>query len=647
MSNTINKLKYRPDIDGLRAVAVLSVIIFHLNPHWLPGGFVGVDIFFVISGYLITSIIYQEVNEGRFSFQTFYTRRIKRIFPAFFVVVLFSLLVGFVVMLPLAFFDLGKTAFAALFFLSNVLFAHKGGYFDNPDTFPLLHTWSLSVEEQYYLIWPVILLVFFKMGFNYRKILVISSVLLILSFIFSQLLCTSDTFGSWGYYILPSRAGELLVGCILAFIHTENKDCKYTTLSSYLGIILIIFSLFLLNNKSVFPGINALYPSLGAACIIYGNRSSFINKLLSLKPVVYIGLLSYSLYLWHWPVLAFLRYGYPGELPLSLILIAVILITVLSLLSYYLVEKPVRSVKLTFPRAVKLASIPTIIIAVFCLSIFTFNGIPKRMGHGFENKYKNLFLVVGETTCSNKLQQGCTLVDNKGNSTLAPILVYGDSHAAQLEQFFKTISQKDPSLVFHFLTQDNCTFAKDIDEVTLKCKEGCIKNRALFAQELKNYNTVIIASRWESMFYPEDSYGTNQNYNYIEKFKSSLREITQKGKKVIILSQVPKYDIDVNKNEFVTKRLGFNVKYNTDPNYLKANEQLQKEIKDYENVYFLDLASLLCPNNTCTPYYENMMLYRNSDHLNLLGSQILTKRFLHSDKYELFKKIINNNAIQN
>lgn len=312
-------VRYRRDIDGLRSVAVMAVVFYHLGLPFQFEGFVGVDIFFVISGFLITGILYREIASGTFSIGDFYIRRVKRILPALFVVVVATVIVGVLIMLPGDIRDLGKSAFSAVISVSNVYFWYSddASYFArSSELIPLLHTWSLGIEEQFYLIWPLALLIIYRFS-GHRGVIALSTVIALLSFIYAQKLLDSDQ--SFSYYMLPSRAGELIIGA-LAFLATSQaptRDVRGPLAESLTltGCGLIAYSLLLSDAGNSFPGINALYPCLGAALILYGgaHNNTLVSRLLGCRPLVAIGLVSYSLYLWHWPFLAFSRYLY-GEL---------------------------------------------------------------------------------------------------------------------------------------------------------------------------------------------------------------------------------------------------------------------------------------------------------------------------------------------
>lgn len=351
----MNVFKYRPDIDGLRAIAVLSVVLFHINPQWLPSGFLGVDIFFVLSGFLITSIIYREMLSKTFSFTEFYNRRIKRILPLFFVVLITGLLISSYIFLPRDYRGVVDSALSSLIFLANRYFARQGGYFDTTsDEKPFLHLWSLSIEEQFYFIFPLFLLLIMKIPFLRRNILTILGLGILVSLSSAFIDLRGMEILNWDpYYLSHIRAGEMLVGSFLAVYITKYKiQEKKRKSDEYIAILLLsilILCLFLDNIfvSPLFPGILALVPCLAVAGLIFINQEkNKISSFLSLKPMMWIGKISYSLYLWHWVVLAIMRYMYQeSKLPLEWNLVAIIIMLILSVFTYYFIENPLRKLK--------------------------------------------------------------------------------------------------------------------------------------------------------------------------------------------------------------------------------------------------------------------------------------------------------------
>lgn len=333
--------KYRADIDGLRAIAVLSVVGFHAFPQWINGGFIGVDIFFVISGFLISSIIFGNLETSSFSYYNFYARRIKRIFPALILVLATSFIFGWYLLLPEEYKQLGKHIASGAGFISNLTLWNEAGYFDNAsDTKPLLHLWSLGIEEQFYIFWPLLLGLVWKYRLNFLTI-----TLFIAAISFSANIFTATSNPIADFYSPLSRFWELMIGGVLAYLilHKPHYIPKQTNWQSAIGLLLIVVAVVSINKDRTFPGWLALLPTLGAFLIISAQPTSWINHyLLGNRVLVLIGLISYPLYLWHWPILVFLRITESGTPSVELRLAAVSLSILLAWLTYWAIEKPVR-----------------------------------------------------------------------------------------------------------------------------------------------------------------------------------------------------------------------------------------------------------------------------------------------------------------
>lgn len=292
------RLSYRPDVDGLRAIAIISVFIFHLNHEFLPGGFVGVDVFFVISGYLITSIIYNDLEVNKFSFITFYQRRIARIAPAFFTVALATITGSYYIYTSQDFASAGANLLAATLSIANLKYMLQGNYFDiSPDAQPFLHYWSLSVEEQFYFIFPLFIFLIFRYAYKYLAL----SVAVLLSM--SLLACIFSTYVKpvWAFYLLPTRLWELCSGSLLAikYSQTNRPHLYFIKHLPTLGLIIIGLSIFLIHESPSFPGWQAIFPVIGAVAIIFprNNSNDWVKRFLSCRLMVNIGKMSYSLYL--------------------------------------------------------------------------------------------------------------------------------------------------------------------------------------------------------------------------------------------------------------------------------------------------------------------------------------------------------------
>ena len=395
---------YRPDIDGLRAVAVLSVVIFHAFPEYLGGGFIGVDVFFVISGFLITSLILREQKEERFSLRHFYARRIRRIFPALSLVLGFGLIAGWICLNFMEYKQLTKHTGSSAIFITNFMLLREAGYFDNAaDTKPMLHLWSLAIEEQFYLAWPLVLMFFKRLPrwlFPVLVALLLSSLTYSLSLVFKGDL-------EHDFYSPLSRSWELLLGASLAFGVSRQAaiPTAWRNMAGWAGLVFIFMSACFLDKSMPFPGYWALPPTLGAALILFAGMQSNVNRvLLASRPLVAIGLISYPLYLWHWPLLSFARIlesQTPGpELRLALVLLSFIL----AWGTYRFIEKPIRFSD-RYPRAVLWLGLWMVAVLLMSHAVNRLDGLKFRH-HGMLNADPTTLVVGAER---GTLQPTCSL----------------------------------------------------------------------------------------------------------------------------------------------------------------------------------------------------------------------------------------------
>jgi peptidoglycan/LPS O-acetylase OafA/YrhL len=436
-------MKYRSEIDGLRTLAVLPVVLFHAGFSVFSGGFIGVDIFFVISGYLITTILIRELEESRFSILRFYERRFRRILPALFVVIAATIPLAWLQLDPLRFKDFSKSIIATMAFVSNILFWRESGYFDtDAENKPLLHTWSLAVEEQYYLFFPIMLFLFWRYG----RRSTLSAIVLLTIVSFALCLWGARHHQAANFYLLPTRMWELFAGSICAFAVPHLRGNQWL---SALGFALIVAGIFGINGEMRFPDWITLAPVLGASLIILFARSgTLVAKVLSLKPMVWIGLISYSLYLWHQPLLAFARLKWGSHLSLSLMLGLVGLSLILAVLTWRFVEQPFRGKRawLSTRAALFGASLTGMII----FSAFGFMGIATK-GAEFRSPPEYAALLAGmedkaDETCqyqpSDRLipmpREEC---DFGGPHEPIAMLLMGDSHAWALSSALIELAQ--------------------------------------------------------------------------------------------------------------------------------------------------------------------------------------------------------------
>lgn len=610
-------LTYRADIDGLRAVAVLAVIFYHANATWLPGGFIGVDIFFVISGFLITKIINTEILEQRFSFKAFYIRRIKRILPVFFAVIIATLCVGFFLLSAQEYVDLAKSARFAIGFLANYHFGQEQDYFaPAAEEMPLLHMWSLAVEEQYYFLWPSLLLFFHKK--LPRQILSITIILAISSFLLASFLAHQPSTTSLAYYSLPSRLGELMIGSILALYNRHCINPLIANISAILGVFCIGLSFILLNKHSIFPGYNALWPCIGTALIIFSGscaKQTFINRILSTPFLVFIGLLSYSLYVWHWPILAFTRYYFStSELSLTTIFLCLTLTFVISYFSWRYIEKPIRSIKFSFSSALKkVFFLPAITLITCCILIKISDGYLWKDGSSRELDTIDSASLV----CHNDFKINCRAGDK--NQPLNTIIV-GDSHTAHLTTFFDILGKKQ-QWTADILSVDSCPPFTATDINTLPNSKQRLRCKNLInyiGNNLSHYSNIFYALRWDLHFGIIQTNNYHPSNDVKNNLIADIAHLLSQNKKVFLVSQIPSHEYSVSRLFRTTK-----AENPLNNSYLEANAILQNIASQYDNVYYIDTA-------TITETWKNGIInelptYKDNNHLNVYGQKMLAE----------------------
>jgi peptidoglycan/LPS O-acetylase OafA/YrhL len=447
-------MKYRAEIDGLRALAVLPVILFHAGFELFSGGFVGVDVFFVISGYLITTIIISEMAEGKFSIVNFYERRARRILPALFFVMLMCLPFAWMWLTPNDLKDFGKSLVAVSTFSSNILFWRESGYFDTAaELKPLLHTWSLAVEEQYYILFPIFLMFTWRLGLKW--------ILILLSMVF----LVSLGIAQWGaynspsaaFFLLPTRGWELLVGVFAAFYLKYNTHLKSHSLNQALSLIgfgMIVYSIISFDKNTAFPSLYALIPTIGTGLLILcAVPKTLIHKLLSLKFIVGIGLLSYSAYLWHQPLLAFARHRLLGEVSDVILIVLCVASLAMAWFSWRFVETPFRN-RQRFNRTsiFRLSAVGILMFSTIGLTLHFTNGLERLWLLSYSMEERRIYEIMKLNTdydmYDRMYSSNCKLwakdvsdlpiaeFDQCSDRFGSPLVVLGDSHAMNLYNIF-------------------------------------------------------------------------------------------------------------------------------------------------------------------------------------------------------------------
>lgn len=625
-NNHLSNSNYRPDIDGLRAFAVLSVVAFHAFPTWVKGGFIGVDVFFVISGFLISKILFEELDKGTFSFSGFYARRIKRIFPSLLLVLVASYLFGWFVLLSDEYKQLGKHIAAGAGFISNFVFWGESGYFDNSaDKKPLLHLWSLGVEEQFYIFWPFFIWFLWKRKLN---ILTFTIVFALISFFLNIKGIKQDSVAT--FYSLQTRFWELLCGSILAWFALYKKnsfaDCKLKidgllvkviyreavvvdgkTLSNvfaFVGSLLLGYGLYKISKELSFPGKWAIFPVLGSVFIILAGPGAWINrKILSNKIAVWFGLISFPLYLWHWPLLSFALIVQSEEPSWSIRVAVLIISVVLAWLTYKFVELPMRFGK---HGNKKIAVLVILVIAIGYVGYNTYqrNGLSFRFPVEVRNLSEAIDFKWGLYTqnekCHLQTQMAPNLIhaDSCFQKTRPLVALWGDSHASSLYPGLNYLQEK-----FEFgltqLTQAGCPpiFYLEKLKYSIRCNE--INNNVFLGLVKARPDIIILHAAWRHDDYPLS------NEELGVKIKQTIAQIKIRlpDSKIILVGPVPRWNDSPQKEAFNYWKNSLK-KTEAIPRYLNANV-----LEDAENtligvasdlsVNYFSSTDILCFDSKC------------------------------------------------
>lgn len=638
LGTTQRSLTYRPDIDGLRAIAVLSVVVFHAFPERLTGGFVGVDIFFVISGFLISGIILSETERRDFSYRDFYVRRIKRIFPALILVLISCMFFGWWGLMPDEYGQLGKYVAAGAAFIANFAFQADLGYFDNSaETKPLLHLWSLSVEEQFYIVWPPLLLLAWKSKWNLLYVVFAIATVSFLSGLYGAAVDPQASFFSpW------ARFWELLIGGLLAYISRYKHEwlLRYGELRSIAGIALLVIAILYIDETRPFPGAMALVPTMGAFLIISAGPAAFLNKrLLSSRLLVWIGLISYPLYLWHWPLLAF-NHIFEGAIPsvshrFKAIGIAIILAT----LTYYLVERPLRRASHAGLKAVVLVT-TMLIIGIFGLYVYQQDGMQNRttitryLSTEANDQFVGpLWAYTKNDICTNRFPYAeaaeyrwwfCMLSKDESPT----VLLLGNSYA---NQFYPGLV-KHPRFNHHaVLSIGACDAAGPAanspasNDPTSPCSGNRAQEQQLWIDDIieknKNLQYVII-----------DGLPAKPTADYIERLNQRIDYIEEHGIKVVVF--VPQLLLNYHikgcySRLFKPARFDCTVDISEHRRLLAEFEPLARRVtQSGNNVFVFDQNRLFCGENSCSMIRDGMPLLRDEfNHMSEYGSIELGKLF--------------------
>ncbi len=618
MSNP--NIQYRPDIDGLRAIAVLAVVIFHAFPSVLPGGFVGVDFFFVISGYLIGGILLKSISNNTFSFVDFYARRVKRIFPALLTVLASCYIFGWFGLFADEFAQLGKHIAGGAAFVSNIVLLNESGYFDNSaETKPLLHLWSLGVEEQFYFLCPIILWAAWKVRAN---ILAVSAILFAASFYMNISMIKGDPVTI--FYSPHTRFWEIIAGTILAYFTIfKNLQPKFYTANtlSISGIALVAYGVMTISKTNFFPGWFATIPVSAAVLLIAAGPNAIINKyILSSRPIVWVGLISFPLYLWHWPLLTFGRIVEGGTPSIEFRLVAVAVALILAAATFYLIEKPLRA-KAAWEFKTHALSITMAAFLCIGLSSFYKSGLPDRKMVIDYKRINSEFVGPHWRFSTNeiclkryKFPEASTYdwwfcTANKDESPT--VLLMGNSFANHL---YPGLQRVDAFKKQSILSIGACdpTLSNTQKPDTPTNGRPCAGFRPLHQMQ---YIKSVISENNSIKYVIISGLSGAPNPEYISSIKETITFIEQNGAKAIVFVPhiVLPYDIKGCFSRPLTSPKKDCVKSQTDLNRLKASfEPLIEAIHESNpNTLVYDQNEFMCNSGKCNFIIDGMPVFRD------------------------------------
>lgn len=584
--------KFRTDIQGLRAIAVLAVILYHLNRNWLPAGFLGVDVFFVVSGFIVTSIIFERGRRGFLG--SFYIGRVRRIVPVYLVVLLFCCLAASVLLVPADFIFFQESVESALLFLSNTYFSDFGSYFA-PAAYelPLLHTWSLAVEMQFYLILPLLLL-----GMPKRWLPVTLLFIVVACTVYAEWQLGDADKHRHVYFALMTRVPEFLIGAWLATSALGRNWERGTAGAVGACGGLLLFACFLLVKADHYPGAVAILPCAATALIIAGYKGR-VGSWLSKPILVWIGAISYSLYLWHWPVLAFIRYCTAHyDLGSMAILIFATLTLSLSCASYYWIETPLRK-----PGALRrLGGLVVLALLGIFLIAPSLNEKIQRPLPVELTRY-----APADDICHGKLVGEC-----KRGDLEQPVaaLVLGDSHAAQLNYFFDAVG-KQQKFAVQVITASNCVPIPgfDVERIPDYSRADCLAQSQALVPLLARTDTVIIAGMWQWQA---------QSDAFLQSLAEFTKTLSAQGKRVIVLAQVPMFEVNVQRMQRFAL-LGMEIAPARSATWASGNSKIAERLSGIDNVFFVDFSQT--PFFQHAPYEDGVLIYQDNHHLNERGAR--------------------------
>ncbi len=631
--------RYRPDIDGLRAVAVMSVVLFHAFPGRLPGGFTGVDVFFIISGYLISTIIYGSLDRNSFSFMEFYARRIKRIFPALLLVLVSCYVFGWFALFGDEFSQLGKHIAGGAAFISNIVLWDESGYFDTTsDIKPLLHLWSLGIEEQFYILWPFILWAAWKIRIN---TLVATLVILIGSL--SINIFNVNSYPAETFYFPQSRAWELLSGSILAYL-TIHGYVKYIGIAlrnilSVSGMALLVYGFFF-SKSDGFPGWQAIVPCLGSVMVIMAGHQSWINgKILSSKPFVWLGLISFPLYLWHWPLLTFPRIINSGPVTYEVRIAAVMAAIALSALTFYFIENPLKKYKWNYKTALLIVLMA--VVGFVGYLTYCYDGITSRSTIVNAKKINSQMFegrpwtFAKNETCLNRYD----FEDAKtywwwfcitNHDKKPTVVLLGNSFANHL---YPGIIKQFPNETVLSIGTCDPTFTRRKEFPAHPCSgDKPLKQKEYIDSIIRESGTVKTVIVDGLCQFPIDERCTFKNDEYIQLLNKRIEYMSNMGIKVIFFA--PHLTLDYNiracmSRPFKKPQMDCLISKEKHKEAIKSFVSEMRQIKDkYSNVYIFDQNTAFCNESGCNMMVDGIPVFRDEYyHFTQFASEKVGEKF--------------------
>ncbi len=627
-------MKYRADIDGLRAIAVFAVILYHAELPLFSGGFLGVDIFFVISGFLITTLLQSEIEEGSFSFINFWERRIRRLVPAALFCLVITVIACSFVLTPGHLTLFGESLFFNSLLSSNFYFWMKSGYFNAPaDTYPLLHTWSLAIEEQFYLLLPPALYAINRFCPKKRDVI---SILFVAASFLASIILTPD-YPESSFYLLHTRGWELGIGCLLAlFLHKEQRRLSLA-LDHCVGIIglsLIAYSIFGLDKDTAIPSYNALYPTLGAALLIFAKKG-VVARILSSSFLVGFGRISYALYLWHWVFFSFMKHYLIRRPTPEHYLTAFILAAMIAVFSYYFVEEPVR--RLTHYWNRKRVFILFIGATLFGLIsgavLYKTEGLPSRFSKEFYDYQRWMPIFESKDICKRKEGTICSALEpQEGKPT---IFLWGDSHGSFSLKPYYLLALKH-KLGFKYSVQQGCPPL--IYGLHKECKK---QNGEIFSYLKEEKPIVFFMSRLDVYYrYREEAERVSHGEIYLDSLRNPNKHRSKEVSLKVIRENLEEYQKSLERMVFVHQNPSFKV----NPVETANKQQLRREYVGWSRpkrellertapvremvselgLRAIDPYDVYCDEKKCDAFDEELkVLYYDDDHLNPYGSERL------------------------